>query len=450
MDIIGYKEAFKDKRIYKKYITIDSNERDKTINSDNKDYSDPNDYVIDISKHNRFKNVITARIIEAMIPNSQYIINSNNKYIDVLYSGNIITTELTEGNYTTTTLQNEIKTQLEDIITTATITATITVLFNISNKKTSIQSNIDFTILFESGPNTDCNPSYVLGYENKDLDISSNEVIGDFAYHLNNTKYVDIQINEIPDLGNTLSIKNSNSKQILRRIPIDVDFGKEKFYISIDSIKNYNFFSPIELSKLTIKIFSDNGKIYDSNRIDNYLIIEFLMLQDEAPDNLGFHPKGNIINNPSLTNLNPLIENLSTNENVNDEPEENILNNEPEENILNNEPEENIIDNEAEENIIDGIENKDNYSLISEISKKPKKKKKKKKNISKNNNKINTDTIINTNDKKNTFHIINDNDSINLNLNIKELINLVEDNILIIAMIFVFLIFIILIRKKNN
>ena len=74
---------------------------------------------------------------------------------------------------------------------------------------------------------------------------------------------------------------------------MNVDFGKEQYYRATDANRAYNYFNPIELSKLNIKLFSDNGKIYDSNRIENYIILELIMLQDEAPDNLGFHPKQN-------------------------------------------------------------------------------------------------------------------------------------------------------------
>ena len=72
-----------------------------------------------------------------------------------------------------------------------------------------------------------------------------------------------------------------------------IAFGEEQYYKPDDASRTYNYFNPIELSKLNIKLFNDNGKIYDSNRIDNYIILELIMLQDEAPDNLGFHPKQN-------------------------------------------------------------------------------------------------------------------------------------------------------------
>ena len=47
-DIIGYEDIYSNKRIMKTHIAIDSKEKDKKINSKNKDYSDPNDYQIEL------------------------------------------------------------------------------------------------------------------------------------------------------------------------------------------------------------------------------------------------------------------------------------------------------------------------------------------------------------------------------------------------------------------
>lgn len=440
MNTIGFKEAYQNKRIFKKHITIDSNERDKTINSERKDYSDPNDYVIDISKYNRFKNVITARIIEAMIPNSQYLINSNNKYIDFLVGGNEETAILTEGNYTAAGLASEIKTKLEN----STSITTVTVLLSTTTKKTTIKASnpTDFILLFETGTNADCSPSYILGYEKKDIDITSSGFESQFAYHLNNTRYVDIQIDEIPDLGNTLSIKNNTGKQILKRIPVDVDFGKEKFYLSNDGEKNYNYFSPIELSKLTIKIFNDDGKIYDSNRIDNYLIIELVMLQDEAPDNLGFHPKDNIIKDVelkvnSLVDSDKMISNEINTIEINDDL---------------NKKQTNIEDITSIEKFseIDNLELKNSKSTpLNEIQDN---------NVEQHTTIEQEDTTIeqedNTVDKiqDNTVKpvkIMNDNNLINITLDKTKIFELIQNNKLIIITVSIILLFIILIRARN-
>ena len=103
-DIIGYEDIYSNKRIMKTHIAIDSKERDKKINSKNKDYSDPNDYQIVINKYTKFRNVISARIIEVMIPNTEFIVNNNNKYLDIYYKNNEINLEIPVGNYSFSSL----------------------------------------------------------------------------------------------------------------------------------------------------------------------------------------------------------------------------------------------------------------------------------------------------------------------------------------------------------
>ena len=286
MDNIGFSEVYKNKRILKKHITIDSKQRNKQINSKNKTYSDPNDFVIPIHKYSRFKNVISVRVIEAMIPNSQYIINENNKWIDIILPGETTEShfELTVGNYTFSTLGAHILTILGGGFASV-------VLDNVSTRKTKITAAAsNFTLLFKTGKNAECSVADVLGFTKDDIESVSLIAESENAYHLNATKYVDIQIDEIPDIGNTIDIRGEDNRQILKRIPMDVDFGQEKYFYVTDSDRSYNYFTPIELSKLTIKIYNDLGYIYDSNQIDNYIILQIEMLQDEAPDNMGFNP----------------------------------------------------------------------------------------------------------------------------------------------------------------
>jgi len=292
MDNIGFSEIYKNKRILKKHITVDSKERNKDIHSKNKSYSDPNDYVMSIDKYNRFKNVVSVRIIEAMIPNSQYVINENNKWLDIILPGGTTETniELTPGNYSFSSLGAHLVTILGNAGHVFTV-----VLDNTATRNTTITAASKFTLLFKTGQNAKCSIANVLGFKREDKESIANIAVSDYAYHLNNSKYVDIQIDEIPDIGNTLDIKQDETRQILKRIPIDVDFGQEKFYFVTDSDRSYNYFTPIELSKLTIKFYNDLGYIYDSNRIDNYIILEISMLQDEAPDNMGFNPTHNKI-----------------------------------------------------------------------------------------------------------------------------------------------------------
>jgi hypothetical protein len=299
---IGYNCVYKNKRLMKTDIAIDSRDRNKEINSYRKDYSDPNDYQITINKYKKFRNVISVRLIESMIPNTQFIINENNRWLDIILPDGTteINISLKVGNYSFSRLAKELETELNKVGTKFTVN-----LNNTDTFKTTIVNELgNFTLLFDTGINANCSVAPVLGFEKKDVTSEEDtdsistyynkyKLVSDYPYHINSTKYVDLKIDEIPDLGTTIDIKEDVQSQILKRIPMNVDFGKEGYYKATDANRAYNYFNPIELSKLNIKLFSDNGKIYDSNRIENYIILELIMLQDEAPDNLGFHPKQN-------------------------------------------------------------------------------------------------------------------------------------------------------------
>lgn len=432
---VGYNHIYKNKRLMKSHLAIDSRNRNKNVNSYKKSYSDPNDYQITINKYKKFKNVISVRLIEAMIPNTQFIINNNNKWINIILPSETTETyiSLDVGNYTFSTLGQEIEDKLNaEVFPLTPFTVTLN---NVDTFTTKIEcSSGNFTLLFLTGRDSDCSVSEVFGFEKEDIISSLNpssgnhEVISQYPYHLNSSKYVDLKIDEIPDLGTTIDIKDNIQKQILKRIPLNVDFSKEQYYKATDSDRFYNYFSPIELSNLNIKLYSDNGKIYDSNRIDNYMILEIVMLQDEAPDNIGFHPILNSDNESNTTIIQNDIKNID-----NSKKEITIDNNE---NIINSN--ENIIDNNKDidnnENIIDNNEN-----------------------IIDNNEKFTSITSIQDNIENDNFtsidNIIDDEDDIDLNIkdfsienmNIKTFKKLIKNNELTVIVILIsFILFLII------
>ena len=88
-------------------IIIDSRDR----NTDK--YIEPNEYVIDLERE--MYNIISLELISAEIPNSEYIINSDNNLLHFEETGgtDIIST-IPVGNYTLTTLATAIQTQMNN------------------------------------------------------------------------------------------------------------------------------------------------------------------------------------------------------------------------------------------------------------------------------------------------------------------------------------------------
>ena len=289
MNNVGSFQNNEDKRLKKLHMTIDSRQRDKKV------YYNPNNYRINLDNNNRLKNVNSIRLLEAMIPNSQYLINENNNKLDILdnATGLITPVLITIGNYSATTLTTE----LESIagITTAT--------FSPSTKKLTLISSSNITILFETGDNANCSPWEVLGANKEDMVINLSNTFPNI-YNLETTKFIDLAIEEIPDITNKLMIEKEINKFRFKRISMDVDFDTDKHYRSLEQLP-YNYFTPMEFNKFSITLYDDKGRVYDSNGKDNYFIFEMTMLADESPDNVSFFPPPPIENETSELETSP-------------------------------------------------------------------------------------------------------------------------------------------------
>ena len=274
MNNVGSFQNNLDKRLRKLHMTIDSSQRDKKI------YPDPNNYTINLDNNNRLRNVNSIRLIESMLPNSQYIINKNNKYIDYIDStGQITTIELTEGDYS----EGSLKTLLEkeSIISNAD--------FDVHTRKLTITTTDTVTFLFETGNNANCSPIDVLGANKDDILIDKTYTFPN-NFNLEHSKFVDLGIEEIPDITNKLMIEKDINKFLFKRIPIKSGIDtKYDYYKSLEQLP-YNYFTPMEFSKFTIVLYDDKGNIYDSGGKNNYFIFEMTLLEDTSPENVSFFP----------------------------------------------------------------------------------------------------------------------------------------------------------------
>lgn len=93
----------------------------------------------------------------------------------------------------------------------------------------------------------------------------------DFSQH-----YVDLVIPEIPTIACKKSIFNNGSLGIIDRIPLTQVVGEYLWYKPDYNIVNY--FTPIKLDKLTIKLYSDNNELFDSQNTSNSLEFEITVL----------------------------------------------------------------------------------------------------------------------------------------------------------------------------
>ena len=278
MNNVGFSQNNENKRLKKLHIAIDSSQRDKKI------YPNPNDYTINLDNNNRLRHVNSIRVLESMIPNNQYTISSN-KYLDILTSSGETSILLTPQNIGNGT---ELATYLTTLITD------ITVTYDDKTGKLTFEntSASDITFLFETGGNADCSIQNVIGGNMEDLTIPpgpGNSVVLPNPINLQSNTYIDLDIEELPDISKKLMITKNLNLFRFKRFVMNVEWGANQYYNANDQT-TYNYFTPMEFTKFTIKLYDDNGHIYDTNDADNYIIFEMTMLADDSPENVSFFP----------------------------------------------------------------------------------------------------------------------------------------------------------------
>lgn len=98
----------------------------------------------------------------------------------------------------------------------------------------------------------------------------------DFVPDMSN-HFVDIVVDEIPKIA---CKDNSIGKNTIERIYMNTDYGSMKIHESIIYGKQ-NYFYPITLEKLSIKLYSDDGKtLYDSQKANHSFEFEITTLKN--------------------------------------------------------------------------------------------------------------------------------------------------------------------------
>lgn len=244
----------------------------------------PNDFRV---KFETYNNVVGMNLIQAQIPNTEYVINDRNNKIDFVDSvaGTVVAT-LTKGNYTATELANEINLQMNAAVGAGlgveyTVTyITFTQKFRIEN----LAANT-FQILWNSGANA----ANAFWYEFGDLS-QTDTAAGLSAYNSTGTVRLsgDDYINMILDSGQSFQAQDNTSrtqslfaKIILAAPPRSVIFQDQQG-------SNPLIFSPpiTQLSSLLVKFrhprqahrtaFEAEEPLYDFNGHDLSFSIEIL------------------------------------------------------------------------------------------------------------------------------------------------------------------------------
>ena len=272
------KELFR-KDVIKRNLLIDT----ITLPDPEKDTSN---YKINIGSENypdKFKNVIGFRLINALIPNTYLRVNSNNNEIHIEYndgtSNGSTTITIDEGAYTFESLGDYLMILLRNIIPNIVITSDInTYKYSVSG----LSGNESITFLWE----TSANSAYKLfGALKKDGPLIDQNSFTNGKYTFENSAdqsihFVDIVIDEIPNIACKM---NSKGKNIIDRIPLSYPTGSLSFYRPPEGdLQTKNYFYPMDLSTLSIKLYDDFGKLYENSNADHYLEFEVTILENDS------------------------------------------------------------------------------------------------------------------------------------------------------------------------
>jgi len=261
-EYLDFKKNLFTKDIIKKSILVDSisayQEGQKTSN-----------YIVNFGGSNSpevYKNVIGFRLVNAIVPYTVYNVNDNNKNIII----NGISIDLIPGSYTFTELGNHLQTQIN-----ASVLSEYTVISDLTTYKYTIKHASSFTIKWSEVSGY----SYRLfGFEKEDTPTpATNKYTSTYSVD-HSIHYADLVVDEIPSIACKMS---SKGKQIIARIPFNNSSGGLVYYRAPEGeLQTSNYFYPMKLSSLSIKLFDDNGNEYDSNNGDNYFEFEITIVEN--------------------------------------------------------------------------------------------------------------------------------------------------------------------------
>jgi len=267
------------KDIESRSILVDTNNIQKTSNFTTNDYTynlfsqtNNNNDENTTGGYGSYKNVIGFKLIRAIIPNTAYTVNNMNNKIVYNASGIIHNITLKKGYYSIEDLKDSFYETIDD--TTYSINSTNISYDNTTHKFTfNASGNPDFKFDW-SHDDTTKNAAKLFGFYTTNVTYASN-ITSDFVPDMSN-HFVDIVVDEIPKIA---CKDNSTGKNTIDRIYMNNDYGSMKIHESLYSKQNY--FYPITLEKLSIKLYSDDGKtLYDSQNANHSFEFEITTLKN--------------------------------------------------------------------------------------------------------------------------------------------------------------------------
>jgi len=236
-------------------IIIDSSKRNQRI------YPNNNNFVYNTNK--QYINPTKIELISAIIPNSQYVINSFNNLFNLTYSSTLYTALIPQSNYTASSLAVALQTALNGLSVPST---TFTVTVNLNTMTYTITSTNAVVYNFSSNPTL----SQILGFSSTNSS-SVSTITSTNAFQVATTRYWKLYIKEfdnnydtnISGLFNFIILNNVNNGDYLYMIK------------DINSVNNsHDIHIKNNITTLSIELRDEWNNLVDLNGCDYLLILK--------------------------------------------------------------------------------------------------------------------------------------------------------------------------------
>lgn len=265
------------RKIIKKTLIINSKFRKNFLNSNT------NDFIIDLFEP--LKNVISMSLSTFEIPNSSYAfseyLKTNTFIIDDLINQYTIT--IPDGNYKVQQFIDQLRANNSILNTT---TGDYNIEINFYNGKTTISKNdnTNFNLNFETSNNFFLTLGYLLGFRKSEYSGQSSytsESIFDSGGNRYGFVYIDdFNSNYTQNLMYNLT-NNTISKNLLTRILTRNGKYTILFDEPIDGrSKTREYFGPVNIDKLHIKILDEFNNLIDLNNMDYSIGLDFEIIYE--------------------------------------------------------------------------------------------------------------------------------------------------------------------------
>jgi len=234
-------------------IIIDSSKRNQSI------YPSNNNFVYNTT--NQYTNPSKIELLSAIIPNSQYVINSFNNLFNLTYSSTLYTSVIPPCNYTASSLAVSLQTSLNRLSVPST---TFTVTVNLNTMTYTITSTNPVVYNFSLNPIL----SQILGFGSTNSS-SVSTISSKNAFQVSTSRYWKLYIKEfdtnydtnISGLFNFIILNNVNNSDYLYMIK-DINCVNNSHEINIRR----------NITTLSIELRDEWNNLVDLNGC-NYLLI---------------------------------------------------------------------------------------------------------------------------------------------------------------------------------